>query len=157
VAVYLYSSDGDAAFEPGSGDTLLYSTTTISGTSRTPDGWPNGIYGFDMSLLGPGEYWVWVDESTLPNPGLNMQWVSTTGNNPFRLTYPGGDVFSIDFGYVAESTPTAVTLSSFIAKSSAGGPVSPLWLGLVGLTVLVAGCLFWANRRISECECSQRR
>ena len=46
-------------------------------------------------------------------------------------------------------TPTAVTLSSFAAKSSAGGWASPLWLGLAGLTVVVAGSLFWAKRRAS--------
>ena len=43
--------------------------------------------------------------------------------------------------------PTAVTLSSFAAESTAGGSASWLWLGLVGLTVLAAGSLFWAKRR----------
>ncbi|MBM3150337.1 MAG: hypothetical protein FJZ88_10005 [Chloroflexi bacterium] len=42
-------------------------------------------------------------------------------------------------------TPTAVTLSTFAARSSAGGWASPLWLGFAGLTVLAAG--FWAKRR----------
>jgi len=151
VAVYLYSSDGDENFEPGGEDALLYSTTTISGTSQTPDGWPDGIYGFDMTDLGPGEYWVWVDESTLPSPGEGMVWarttgIHTTGDNPQKVTYTGGDIFSFDFGYVAESTPTAVTLSSFAARSSAGGAVSPLWLGMAGL-MLASGSLFWKKRR----------
>ena len=147
VDVHLYDSDGDDNFEPGGDDALLYTTTTISGTSQIPDGFPNGIYGFDMSLLGAGEYWVWVDENTLPNPGTGMQWARTT-DNPQKVTYTGADDFSIDFGYVAESIPTVVTLSSFVAKSRAGGFARGLWLGLTGLT-LAAGGLFWAKRRAS--------
>lgn len=50
---------------------------------------------------------------------------------------------------ITSGRATAVTLSSFDAKSSAGGPVSPLWLGLAGLTVLAAGSLAWAKRRAS--------
>jgi hypothetical protein len=46
-----------------------------------------------------------------------------------------------------EGTPTAITLSSFAAKSSAGGLASPLWLGAVGWTVLAAGSLFCRKRR----------
>jgi len=45
--------------------------------------------------------------------------------------------------------PTAVTLSSFRTKSSAGDSTSGLWLGLVGVTVLAAGSLFWAKRRLA--------
>ncbi|MBM4467883.1 MAG: hypothetical protein FJ014_20430 [Chloroflexi bacterium] len=45
-----------------------------------------------------------------------------------------------------EAKPTAVTLSTFAARSSAGGLASPLWLGLAGLT-LAAGSLFWVKRR----------
>ncbi len=55
---------------------------------------------------------------------------------------------TIDAGLKAGGTPTAVTLSSFAAKSSAGGVASPLWLGLAGLTVVSAGSLFWTKRRV---------
>lgn len=50
--------------------------------------------------------------------------------------------------YIIGGQPTVVTLSSLTARSSAGGSASGLWLGLTGLTVLVAaGSLFWAKRR----------
>jgi uncharacterized repeat protein (TIGR01451 family) len=42
--------------------------------------------------------------------------------------------------------PTAATLSSFAARSSAGGlSARPLCLGLAGLTVLATGSLLWAK------------
>jgi uncharacterized repeat protein (TIGR01451 family) len=50
---------------------------------------------------------------------------------------------------VGSAGPTAVTLSSFAAESSAGGAVSPLWLG-AGLMVLAAGSLFWIKRGASQ-------
>ena len=282
VDVYLYNFDPG----PDGGPGYLYKTTTISGTSQAPDGYDDGIYGFDMSALPTGDYWVWVDESTLTG-----QWTLTTGSNPQKVTYTGGDDFSIDFGFApmvdlaltktldtlppytvdkevtfsvmvtneggvdatgvevkdfnwtsnleyvrddsggvhqldpdnpasgdyvviwdvgdllagasrtmhitfkiigsydfenqaeiyacdqqdVDSTPnngwvlvfdpplpahfeddiddaggappTAVTLSSFAAKSTAGGSASPVWPGLAGLTVLAAGSLFWKKRR----------
>ena len=44
---------------------------------------------------------------------------------------------------------TAVTLSSFAAKSSAGGSVNPLWLGAAGLAMLAVSSLLWVKRRTS--------
>ena len=260
--------------------------TTGSGTSQTPEGYTDGIYIFDMADLGypPGDYWVCVDESTLPNPPDGMIWARTTGphttgDNPQKVTYEGNDIFSIDFGYTAVAPgsigdyvwddgttaknnvqdatdtpipnvyvylyqdnapigqfgaedgtpimtdttgadgkylftglpagnyivrvedsvgetflnpvaqyygtdrtidsnsplstpyvefvplgagennldidfgysllPTAVTLSSFAARSSAGGSANLLRLGIAGLTVLAAGSLFWTKRRAS--------
>lgn len=146
VDVYLYSSDGDADFEPGGDDFLVGTTTTASGTSQTPDGFPDGIYGFDMRSLGPGQYWVWVDETDLPSLPEGYHWVSTTGGDHQLVSYTGGDDFSFDFGYMAEDPPTAVTLSSFAAQSSAGSSASRLWLGLAGLTVLAVGSVFWTKR-----------
>jgi len=158
VDVYLYRDNGNGTFNR-SEETFVYVTTTTSGTSREPAGWPDGIYGFDMTAHGAGEYWVWVDESTLPSPGVGMQWartsgIHTTGDNPQKVIYAGGDDFSFDFGYVAESTPTAVTLSSFAARPGAGGGgtsggegTSPLlWLEMAGL-MLASGSLFWKKRR----------
>jgi len=43
--------------------------------------------------------------------------------------------------------PTAVTLSSFDARSSTGGLASGLWLGLAGLALAASG-LFWMKRRV---------
>jgi hypothetical protein len=148
VDVYLYDYQPSTCGEDG----YLAMTTTISGTSQTPDDWPNGIYGFDMTLHGTGDYWVCVDESTLPSAGEGMHWkrtsgIHTTGDNPQKVTYTGSDDFSIDFGYEKEADPTAVTLSTFAAKPGAGSSVSPLWLGVAGLTGLVAGSLFWVKRR----------
>jgi len=146
VVVYLYRDNGNGVFNR-SEETFVYVTTTISGTSQTPDGWPDGIYGFDMSTQPSGDYWVWVDESTLPSPGSGLQWKLTTASNPLKVAgYVSGDIFSFDFGYVAETIPTAVTLSSFTARPSAGGFVSPRWLGMMGL-VLASGSLFWKKRR----------
>jgi hypothetical protein len=50
-------------------------------------------------------------------------------------------------GLIGDAGPTVITLSSFAARSSAGGSVSPLWLGLAGLTVLSAGSFVWTKRR----------
>jgi hypothetical protein len=52
----------------------------------------------------------------------------------------GEDILGFDWN------PTAVTLSSLSARSSAGGSASGLWLGLAGLTVLAAGSLLWTKR-----------
>ena len=147
VDVYLYEDNGDGIFDPDT-DTPLSMTTTASGTSQTPDGYPDGIYDFYMGSLGPGQYWVWVDESTLPPLPGDYSWLSTTGGDHQFVDYPGGDDFSFDFGYIDDYTPTAVTLSSFAAKSSAGGSASPVWLGLTGLTMLAIGSLFWVKRRV---------
>ena len=108
VEVYLYATQPITTHllpPPG----WLHKTTTISGTSRTPDGWPNGIYGFDMDSLGlgSGEYWVWVDERTLPGPGVGTQWHSST-SNPQKVNYTAGtNNFGIDFGYY-QGPPQAV-------------------------------------------------
>jgi hypothetical protein len=149
VDVYLYGSTPPATC----GQTgYLAMTTTISGTSQDPPDFPDGIYLFDMETLGlgPGEYWVCVDESTLPPvPVGKDRWALTTvaKGNPQQVPYNGTDDFSFDFGYVAEGGPTAVTLSSLAARPGGGGSASRLWLGLAGLAVVVAGSLFWTKRR----------
>jgi hypothetical protein len=145
VHVYLYASEPITCGASG----YLTHTITTSGTSQMPDGWPDGIYIFDMDSLGlgTGTYWVCVDESTLPSPGVGMVWIRTT-DNPQQVNYTAGtDDFSFDFGYVAEGGPTAVTLSSWAARPGEGGLASRLWSGLVGLAVVAAGSLFWAKRR----------
>jgi hypothetical protein len=68
----------------------------------------------------------------------------STPNNFPKDDFPYED----DTGWASGSgQPTAATVSSFAARSSAGISTSRLWLGLVGLTVLAAGSLFWAKRR----------
>ena len=147
VKVYLYWDNGDGVFDRNTDTQVGLPDTTQSGTSEDPDGYPNGIYGFDLSYHGT--YWVWVDETTLPGQGVTKNWTSTTNNNPEKVIYTGTDDLSIDFGYQATSIPTAVTLSSFAANSSAGGSVNPLWLGMAGLAMLAVSSLLWAKRRTS--------
>lgn len=102
VAVYLYKDNGDWVFDRHT-DTFLDWTTTRVGASQDPDGWLDGIYEFEV---GPGAYWVWVDESTLPSG----QWTLTTGNNPREVHYTGGDDFSADFGYEPLAFPVQPTI-----------------------------------------------
>ena len=141
VDVYLYGSQPTVCGETG----YLESTTTQSGTSQTPDGFPDGIYGFVMGAYPTGTYWVCVDESTLPDPGPGLTWASTTGGNTQQVTYTGVDDFSFDFGYVAEAETTAVTLSAF-SVSPGVDLVKVLAVAAVPVLVMIGG--FWAKRRI---------
>ena len=138
VVVYLYrDADGDGAFEPGTepnrdGDPV-YVTTTISGTSHVPPdlspGYPDGIYGFDMSGLDAYEYyWVWVDESTLQPAGT---WILTTGSNPQLVYYQGGDDFTIDFGYVYAGPPQSLGSIGDYVWEEGGYPLNN-WQGDLG-------------------------
>lgn len=142
VHVHLYRDNGDGIFDRNT-DTELGSDITESGTSS--DGYPDGIYGFE---IGPGEYWVWVNESTLP-PSL-CGWYLTTESNPRKVTYTGSDDFSIDFGYEPLACPayepTAVTLSSFMASSTSRG-ASFRWPWLAVLATLAAGGTLWIRRQ----------
>jgi len=147
ITVYLYEDEnGNGVID--SGDDLLQTTTTAN------DG------GYLFTGLPAGNYIVKVDNSVIEgdmglSPVLRYQGgdfakdsngpASTPWTEKVTLT-TGQQDLTIDFGYT--SSPTAVTLSSFAAKSSAGGSVSGLWLGLAGLTVLAAGTLFWAKRRV---------
>jgi len=97
VEVHLYRDNGDGVFDRNT-DTFLGWTTTSSGSSQDPDGWLDGIYDFE---IGPGDYWVWVDENTLPTG----DWTLTSGSNPQKVTYTGDNDFSIDFGYEPLASP----------------------------------------------------
>lgn len=82
VTVYLYLDDGDGIFDP-----LL---DQLVATQVTSD---DGGYLFDM--LHAGDYWVDVDETTVP-AGLSL----TTGTDPLPVTVNYGDAFlDADFGY----------------------------------------------------------
>ncbi len=145
VKVYLYDFEPSTCGEDG----FLEMTTTGPGTSQDPDDWPDGIYNFDMSSRGTDDYWVCMDESTLPPTSCG--WYLTTESNPQKVTYAGDDNFSIDFGYEplacpAGPDPTAVTLSSFVASSASRGASLP-WPGLAVLAMLAAGGAFWIRRQ----------
>jgi len=147
VDVYLYSSEPITC---GSSTNLIAHTTTTSGTSQDPDGFPDGIYEFNGVSLGlthDQTYWVCVKESTLPSPEQGKQWTSTT-DNPQSVTYSQATGnFSIDLGYVATTIPTAIALSSFAARPSAGLKASLAWPWLVGVAALAVGGVLWIKRR----------
>ena len=148
VGVYLYDFEPSTCGEDG----FLEMTTTEPGASQDPDDWPDGIYNFDMGSRGTDDYWVCVDESTLPTG----QWTLTTGSNPQQVAYTGDDDFSVDFGYDVlaspagpgpggDAEPTAVTLASFMASPASEG-VSP-WPWLPILATLTASGALWIRRR----------
>lgn len=145
IRVYLYEDEnGNGAIDAE--DNKLAETTTASG----------GNYLF--TNLPAGNYIVKVDDTDVGNEGLSpvprYQGGDTTKDSNGSTSIPytsesvslaaGENNLTIDFGYY--SPPTAVTLSSFAARSSVDGSASWLWLGLVGLTTLAAGSLFWAKR-----------
>ena len=155
-------------------DTRVMTTTTK--TNLGNDGWylftglSAGTY---FVRIAPAEFdsggTLWDYNPTKPNAGSDDT-VNSDGDNPTcpydpdtetgtcgqalfednilaKTTLSVSDDLTIDFGVVAGAPPTAVTLSSFAAESSAGGSASRLWLGFAGL-VLAAGSLFWVKRRV---------
>ncbi len=107
-----------------------------------------------FSNLITGTYVVTETEELVADWGVtDIVCTSNTGGSTFTVALPAvtielgtGDGVTCTFNNAPLLPPTAVTLSSFAANSSAGGSVNPLWLGLAG-TVLAAGSLFWAKRR----------
>jgi hypothetical protein len=166
-------TDGDTTYEyiagvshstyigdPSGGFAVVnYDTTTnpyACPPGETPLTSPGDCYG--MTSWGPGgevknnpgmdgggpdfeftinNFSVMLDHTVSLNP-LNFSFFVRTGK---MLDGTGEDSME------ATGVPTAVTLSSFAGRSSAGGSASGLWLGVAGLTVLAAGSLFRAKRR----------
>ncbi len=126
VTVYLYLDDGDGIFEPG-GDDVLVDTQVTSG---------DGGYLFDM--LHAGDYWVDIDETTLP-PGL----VLTSGTDPLPVTVNYGDAYlEADFGYSGADLSVAKTDS-----------IDPIAVGMVltyTLTVSNAGPFAALNVTVTD-------
>jgi len=60
--------------------------------------------------------------------------------------YVSGDL-DVDFGVVAQSPPTAITLSSFTSRSSAGLKTPLAWPWLMGVAALAVGGVLWVRRR----------
>ncbi len=66
------------------------------------------------------------------------------------LTNTGGAVsgdLDVDFGVVAQAPPTAITLSSFTSRSSAGLGASLVWLWLAGVATLVTSGILWVRHK----------
>jgi hypothetical protein len=146
IRVYLYEDEnGNGVID--SEDDLLSTVTTANG----------GKYLFEN--LPAGNYIVKVDDTDVGDEGLSpvprYQGGDTAKDSNGSTSIPytsesislaaGEQNLTIDFGYYLP--PTAVTLSSFAAKSRAGGSASGLWLGLAGLTVLAAGGSLWIRRQ----------
>ncbi len=72
---------------------------------------------------------------------LQRVWVVDKAGNP--------QTYTVEDGSIEVSGPTAITLSSFVARSSAGGSVRRgtsfawSWLGLAGLLASLMGRLIW--------------
>lgn len=105
VTVNLYRDDGDGNFEPTGDDA---SASPLATTITDASGW------YLFSGLVMGNYWVDVDESTLP-AGL----VITTANDPLLVSLgTGADERGADFGYkkkgavLGEKTVLAATGTS---------------------------------------------
>jgi hypothetical protein len=137
ITVWLYEDeDGDGVIDPE--DDLLATMST--------DG--NGNY--DFTNLASGSYIVDVDET---DPDLPSGAYLTTNNDPLSVTLtPGQDYNDADFGF--DPPPTAVTLSSFIARfvstAPAGQGVFSFWtlVGLAGLAVLAVDRTRRVGRRV---------
>jgi hypothetical protein len=126
-----------------------------STTQNNPDTGDSGWYLFEN--LDAGNYVVKVADSNFESGGMLYDYALTTDNNPLSVCLEEGETYSeADFGYEALASPagpapTAVTLASFAARSSAAGLVSQgpflLWSCLVGLTGLAMGGVLWVRRR----------
>jgi hypothetical protein len=101
----------------------------------------NGSYWFGD--LSAGDYIVQVTDTA----GVLSDYALTTDNNPLSVHLEDGEVYSgADFGYEAvayPAPPTAITLSSFAARSSAGLEAFLVWPWLVGVATLVLGGVLW--------------
>jgi hypothetical protein len=130
--------NGDVMYSPGD-------CTATNGASCTvgKDG-STGMTGIKFDgAIGEGK----VAECHTFTFTLSGDWRGRTANTLWTVK-AGGDIGSdTTTGPDCSGGPTAVTLSSLAARSSAGGWASPLWLGLVGGMVLAAGSLFWVKRR----------
>jgi hypothetical protein len=122
------NSGGNYVYDPGTGtgiwtvgDLAVGDSATLNVTAKVEKG---------------GSFLNWAEVHACDEVDKD----STPDNYPTEL--------EDDDAEVGGGTPTAVTLSSFAAKPSAGGSASRLWLGLAGLAV-AAGSFFWAKRRDS--------
>lgn len=102
VTVNLYQDDGDGIFEPGVDDLFLDSQIT--------DGVGGGYL---FNNLAPGDYWVDVDDSTIPEG-----FIITTGNDPLLVQLdPGAADAGADFGY----RPQTASVSLAKTNNRTGG------------------------------------
>jgi hypothetical protein len=171
IRVYLYEDENGNGLIDAGVDDLLQTKTTDDGGKYLFTGLPVGNYivkvdDVDVGYegLSPAPRYQGGDTTKDSNgstsyPILILAILEAGGdtttkdsNGSTSIPYTSESVslaageqnLTIDFAYY--SPPTAVTLSSFAARSSVGGSASWLWLGLVGLTTPAAGSLFWAKR-----------
>jgi uncharacterized repeat protein (TIGR01451 family) len=176
VELELWLDDGDGVFEVGEDTKQTTMLTQNDGSGNTGwylfTGLSAGTY---FVRIAPQEFdsggTLYYYNPTEPNKTDADDALDSDGDNPTCPYDPGTDTgtcgqasfednilamttlgagaqdLTIDFGVLAGSPPTAVTLSSFAATSSGGNSANWLWLGLAGVTMLVAGSLFWAKRR----------
>ena len=174
VELELWLDDGDGVFESGEDTKQLMTMLTQNDGSGTPGWYlfTNVCAGTYFVRIAPQEFDSGGDlyyyNPTEPNKTGVGDDSDSDGDNPTCPYDPDTDTgtcgqasfednilakvtlaagaqdLTIDFGVLAGSPPTAVTLSSFAATSSAGS-ANWLWLGLAG--VMAAGSLFWTKRR----------
>jgi hypothetical protein len=144
-----YDDNGNTVWDGGengmAGVTVELYNVLEPGNTYTRTTTEDGSYQF--ADLPAGDYIVQVPETVK----LGLAEYALTTDNHLPISLAGEDCSDANFGYEALAStggpaePTAVTLSSFAAKSGTNSAVSPLWLGLAGLT-LAAGNLFWRKR-----------
>jgi len=135
VLVKLYLDDGDAIFEPGTGDTFQGQMVTGDdpNTSGTQHGW------YDFNVTGLKGYWVVIDTSNFgpgqPLEGYVLTSETTRGPNPMYvyLTQVIEDYNDADFGYAR----AAINLVKVAGSAPDGGIWTIVGPGTVTYTYTV--------------------
>ena len=141
----VYSYEGDINYEDDQDFDFTGDLGEFTLDDYTVSDTPKSI---TFSTLNPGTY---VVTETLPTDwdvtGIVCDDDNSSGAGAVATIQldPCEDV-TCTFENAPLTEPTAVTLSSFAARSSAGGFARGLWLGLAGV-VLIVGGLFWVKRR----------
>jgi len=105
ISVDLYKDDGDGVFEPGGDDTIV--------DKKVTDG--SGIYIFEN--LKAGDYWVDVDDTTLP-----VGYTNTTPDPVGPITLSSGDIYELaDVGYVPPTREVQIEKSNDKSGGASAG------------------------------------
>ena len=115
VTVNLYQNDGDDVFEPGGDDGAPTDTQTT-----------DGLGGYLFENLLHGDYWVDIDDATIP-----AGYLITTLNDPLLVKLnPGVDEKGADFGYQAGAIELVLEKSND-KEGTSGSPGSTVGYTLV--------------------------